>query len=334
MVRGRCASSTSQQKRSRSSPRENMGRIGIGRQSRDARQSRRYYDRHREAILERRRLKRRQQQAAARHEARVQVQQQVLKASNATGSHAATNQQAFDVTASRRGSNGDGNREQRLRPPDEALHQKPPRPYGSGPVRHPVQRSPRKVNDLGSSVVLSQMRLRPTPVSGSPPRIVCEECRAVTAPSNMNGKRTDDRNRRACDHRVRYVVPSGVDDPPAVHREPGCIVLYTSRPADPGQSCKSYPSPESVEAVVMRLVEEFHQPTEVVMHSLIIHSGSIEQARLYLSGYAILSAWEAAEDHDLLVGVGAADDELGGLSSYRGEREMAERLSFLDTLPP
>ncbi|CEO95080.1 unnamed protein product (mitochondrion) [Plasmodiophora brassicae] len=149
----------------------------------------------------------------------------------------------------------------------------------------------------------------------------------------MKGKRTEDRDRRACDHRKPDVVPSGVDGSPADHREPGYIVLYTSRPAESGQSCMGDPTPEPVEAVVMRLMEEFHQPIEVVMHSLIIHSSSIEQARLYLSGYAILSAWDAAEDHDILRGAYAAEDELGGLCSYRLEREVAERLSFLGTLP-
>lgn len=66
---------------------------------------------------------------------------------------------------------------------------------------------------------------------------------------------------------VRNVNEARVERP-----EPADIVFDENLPVNVERNGKGELDPDSPEAIVERLGEEFNQPTEVILHALIIHS--------------------------------------------------------------
>ncbi|CEP00354.1 BRCT domain-containing protein [Plasmodiophora brassicae] len=122
---------------------------------------------------------------------------------------------------------------------------------------------------------------------------------------------------------VRNVNEARVERP-----EPADIVFDENLPVNVERNGKGELDPDSPEAIVERLGEEFNQPTEVILHALIIHSGNVDRARQYLSGATTVSSWEVAED-EILAHPSDAEEELRELHSYRPDDEIADRRDFL-----
>jgi hypothetical protein len=76
--------------------------------------------------------------------------------------------------------------------------------------------------------------------------------------------------------------------------------------------------------VFLYLIEKYNLAPSVILHSLYINSGNVDDCELYLSNSKILSPWTLEEDHLILT-----DSDCNEIIREKGLEALRERRTFL-----